>query len=415
MPMLGAANRDESATRIPDRFDIFRAPKPAHLVGTRRPRLPRDAPGAARDARRARAPVRPPARSAPRSRGQGSAHPRAGVPVAHVAARPVLKGRSPHVALRCVPVRRQAGSRRGWGHRHGRGCGRDTLEAGAEVVVMDHAKVTLPGVKAIKLDLRTRPASTPRSTSAAARSTRCSRARRGRRNAGHREDQLHRSPAPHRSHARRGHAAARLGDRHDLVGGGPGVGVQPAVAQGAPGDSRLRLGRGVDRRHRKADYMWSKKAINTYVASEAFPLLKRGVRINAISRAPPTRRSRGRTPTCGWVRHRLPRRRGGRGVDARAAGLPAACSCAAMPRLPHGPDDHADAGYMASGITGSFPNATMMAKVLMGREAEPGPTSGAGSAGQVVQAADDEASRRRRARSGPPAEGRRAARAAARS
>jgi hypothetical protein len=26
-----------------------------------------------------------------------------------------------------------------------------------------------------------------------------------------------------------------------------------------------------------------------------------------------------------------------------------------------------DAGYMMSGITGSFPNATMMAKVLMGR------------------------------------------------
>jgi hypothetical protein len=26
-----------------------------------------------------------------------------------------------------------------------------------------------------------------------------------------------------------------------------------------------------------------------------------------------------------------------------------------------------DAGYMHSGITGSFPNATMMARVLMGR------------------------------------------------
>jgi NAD(P)-dependent dehydrogenase (short-subunit alcohol dehydrogenase family) len=36
----------------------------------------------------------------------------------------------------------------------------------------------------------------------------------------------------------------------------------------------------------KADYMWSKIAINTYVASEAFPLLKRGIRINAILPGP---------------------------------------------------------------------------------------------------------------------------------
>src|SRR3954447_2158764 len=32
----------------------------------------------------------------------------------------------------------------------------------------------------------------------------------------------------------------------------------------------------------KADYMWSKMAINAYVASQAFPLLKQGIRINAI-------------------------------------------------------------------------------------------------------------------------------------
>ncbi len=35
-----------------------------------------------------------------------------------------------------------------------------------------------------------------------------------------------------------------------------------------------------------ADYMWSKMAINLYVAREAFPLLKEGVRINAILPGP---------------------------------------------------------------------------------------------------------------------------------
>jgi NAD(P)-dependent dehydrogenase (short-subunit alcohol dehydrogenase family) len=38
--------------------------------------------------------------------------------------------------------------------------------------------------------------------------------------------------------------------------------------------------------HNHADYMWSKKAINGYVAREAFGLLKKGIRINAIMPGP---------------------------------------------------------------------------------------------------------------------------------
>src|SRR5450432_3294756 len=38
--------------------------------------------------------------------------------------------------------------------------------------------------------------------------------------------------------------------------------------------------------HGKADYLSSKQAINAYVASEAFGLLKRGIRINAIMPGP---------------------------------------------------------------------------------------------------------------------------------
>ena len=50
-------------------------------------------------------------------------------------------------------------------------------DAGAEVVVMDFAEVTLPGARRSTSTSPTRTRSTPRSTSAADRSTRCSRAR----------------------------------------------------------------------------------------------------------------------------------------------------------------------------------------------------------------------------------------------
>ena len=84
-------------------------------------------------------------------------------------------------------------------------------DLGAEVVVMDFAEVTLPGVKAIHLE----PRATRRSIDAAV--DECggpihalfSCAGVGRRHAGHREDQLHRPPAPHRPAARRRAAAAR--------------------------------------------------------------------------------------------------------------------------------------------------------------------------------------------------------------
>ncbi len=49
-------------------------------------------------------------------------------------------------------------------------------DAGAEVVVIDYAEVTLPGVKAIDLNLAERRRSTQRSTSVVGRCMRCSRA-----------------------------------------------------------------------------------------------------------------------------------------------------------------------------------------------------------------------------------------------
>ena len=118
----------------------------------------------------------------------------------------------------------------------------------------------------------------------------------------------------------------------------------------------------------KANYFWMKQVVCAYVASQAYPMLKRGIRINATCPGPTD------TPLAQankemWL---------GFGADYRAElGIQAAtpkeqaypllflCSDAAA--AINGITLITDAGYMMSGITGSFPNATMMAKVLMGR------------------------------------------------
>jgi len=121
-------------------------------------------------------------------------------------------------------------------------------------------------------------------------------------------------------------------------------------------------------KHGKANYMAMKQAVCAYVASQAFRLLKQGIRINAICPGPTD------TPLAQankelWL---------GFGADFRAeAGIKAStpmeqaypllflCSDAAS--AINGITLTTDAGYMSSGITGSFPNATMIAKVLTGR------------------------------------------------
>ena len=110
--------------------------------------------------------------------------------------------------------------------------------------------------------------------------------------------------------------------------------------------------------HNHADYMWSKKAINAYVAREAFGLLKKGIRVNAIMPGPTD------TPLAQankelWL---------GFGADYRAeVGIDAStpleqayplvflCSDAASAIT--GITIVTDAGYFGSGVTASFPPA----------------------------------------------------------
>jgi NAD(P)-dependent dehydrogenase (short-subunit alcohol dehydrogenase family) len=120
--------------------------------------------------------------------------------------------------------------------------------------------------------------------------------------------------------------------------------------------------------HGKADYMWSKQAICAYVAREAMSLLKRGIRINAICPGP-TDTPLAQANKDVWL---------GFGADYRTeVGVEAAtpleqayplvflCSDAASAIT--GTTVISDAGYFSSAVTESFPAATPIANFLLGR------------------------------------------------
>ena len=120
--------------------------------------------------------------------------------------------------------------------------------------------------------------------------------------------------------------------------------------------------------HGKADYMWSKQAICAYVAREAMSFLKQGIRINGICPGPTD------TPLAQankemWL---------GFGSDYRTAvGVEAAtpleqayplvflCSDAAVAIA--GVTVITDSGYFSAGVTEAFPDAAPVVNFLLGR------------------------------------------------
>jgi len=120
--------------------------------------------------------------------------------------------------------------------------------------------------------------------------------------------------------------------------------------------------------HGKADYMSMKQATCAYVGRQAFPLLKEGIRINAICPGPTD------TPLAQankemWLGFGEDYR-GEVGVEPstpleQAYPLVFLCSDAAAAIT--GITMISDAGYMSSGITGSFPDATPVANFLLNR------------------------------------------------
>jgi len=126
-------------------------------------------------------------------------------------------------------------------------------------------------------------------------------------------------------------------------------------------------------KHGQANYFWSKQAVCAYVARQAMSLLKRGIRINAICPGP-TDTPLAQANRQVWL---------GFGADYRKeVGIEAAtpleqaypllflCSDAASGIT--GTTVISDAGYFSSGITETWPAATPIVKVLLGRAERPG-------------------------------------------
>ena len=233
-------------------------------------------------------------------------------------------------------------------------------DAGAEVVVMDRAEVTLPGVKAIRLDL-----SDKASIDAAVEECggpvhalfSCAGVADG-------------TPGIERiNFIGHRHLIDRLVDG-DMLPRGSAIGLISSAAGFGWQANLERLTEYLDigdfdaatawaQENGKADYMWSKLSINAYVAREATAFLKRGVRINAILPGP-TDTPLARANEELWL---------GFGADYRAEvgieastpleqAYPLVFLCSEAARGITGITLVTDAGYFSAGITGSFPAAS---------------------------------------------------------
>lgn len=232
-------------------------------------------------------------------------------------------------------------------------------DAGAEVVVMDRASVTMDGVTSIEVDL-VDPGSIDTAVDACGGPVHalfsCAGVADGTPGIeiinflGHRHliDRMR-----SRDHLPRGAAIGMISSAAGIGWPGNLPQLQAYLAMGLEEASAW----AVD--HGRADYMWSKMAINAYVAQEAFALMKEGIRINAIMPGP-TDTPLARANADMWL---------GFGADYREEldleastpleqAYPLVFLCSDAARGVCGVTIVTDGGYASSGFTGSYPPAT---------------------------------------------------------
>jgi NAD(P)-dependent dehydrogenase (short-subunit alcohol dehydrogenase family) len=242
-------------------------------------------------------------------------------------------------------------------------------DAGAEVVVLDRADVTLDGVKRVKLDLADKgsietavgelggPVDALFSCAGVADGT----------------------PGIERINF--------IGHRHfidrmladDLLPSGSAIGFISSAAGMGWQANLEQLNEYLDitdfddatrwaEEHNRADYLWSKQSINAYVAREALSMLRRGIRINAIMPGP-TDTPLARANAEMWL---------GFGSDFRdevgieastplEQAYPLVFLCSDAAGAVNGITMITDAGYWASGVTETFPAAAPVIGFLSGK------------------------------------------------
>jgi NAD(P)-dependent dehydrogenase (short-subunit alcohol dehydrogenase family) len=242
-------------------------------------------------------------------------------------------------------------------------------DAGAEVVVMDRAEVSLDGVKAIHLDL-----SDKASIEAAVDECggpihalfSCAGVADGTPGIekinfiGHRymiERLLERDLMPRGSAIGMISSAAGLGweSNLDLILEYLEIADFDEAAQWCQDQGRV-------------SYMWTKQVINAYVAREALPLLSRGIRINAILPGP-TNTPLAQANADTWLSFGADYREAA-GIEASTPleqAYPLVYLCSDAAAGVNGITMITDAGFVGAGISKAFPTATEAVDFLRGK------------------------------------------------
>ena len=242
-------------------------------------------------------------------------------------------------------------------------------DAGAEVVVLDFAEITLPGVKAIHVNLAERE-SVDAALDACGGTVdalfSCAGVADG-------------TPGIERiNFIGHRYLIDRLLER-DMLPGGSAIGMISSAA-GLGWEANLEaLEELLDTTEWDAavqwtvdkgwaDYLHMKQAMCAYVARQAHPFFKRGIRINAICPGPTD------TPLAQankemWLGFAADYRAdvGSQPSTPLEQAYPLVFLCSDAARAINGQTVISDQGYLASGITGSFPDATVPAQFLLGR------------------------------------------------
>jgi NAD(P)-dependent dehydrogenase (short-subunit alcohol dehydrogenase family) len=250
----------------------------------------------------------------------------------------------------------------------GAAAARLALDAGADVVVMDYADVKLSGAKAIHMNLADR-ASIDAAVDACGGPVHALLACAGVADGPH-IDKINFVGHRHMIDRMLGQGTLGRGAAIGFISSSAGLGweknleVLKELLATPDFDSAVAF----IRERNMANYYWTKQAVCAYVASQAFPMLKRGIRINAICPGP-TDTPLAQANKDVWLAFGADYRQetGIQAATPMEQAYPLLFLCSEAASAITGITLISDAGYMMSGITESFPSATMMARVLMGR------------------------------------------------
>jgi NAD(P)-dependent dehydrogenase (short-subunit alcohol dehydrogenase family) len=243
------------------------------------------------------------------------------------------------------------------------------MDAGAEVVVMDHAEVTLEGAEAIHLNLAER-ASIDAAVDECGGPVHALMACAGVADGTPGIERINFIGHRHLIDRMVGGGMLPRGSAIGFISSAAGLGWEPnlpwihELLDTADFDAAVAW----VEEHGKADYMSMKQVMCAYVAREAFSMLRQGIRINAICPGP-TDTPLAQANKDMWLGFGSDYR-GELGVQPstpldQAYPLLFLCSDAAV--AVNGITMITDLGYMSSGMSGSFPDATEIADLLLGR------------------------------------------------